>query len=222
MLPERRARPEREAERLVTRTLALDRRPSRPERESRLGLPEARPHVRDGCLRRRAVHGFKSTPAGNPLDSFAATPASPRSTRRPGPGWKRENSFLMCKDSATCCYGFYPTPVPAGRHGELYRATIIGPDVMWQGDALSTYDPPLDRQHADIERELFASRTAFASQSEPLLDAGWSPTPLRAPLRADLKLMAVPRRATVRRTDQEETAPRQPPFGHRLDADIGS
>ena len=107
------------------------------------------------------VHGFKSTPSGNPLDSFGRNLYVDTFNSAYGLGWKRENSFLMHKDSGTFCYGFYPHGSrPAGR-GERYRATIIGPgvtpDVMWQGDALSTYDPTLDRQLADVQRELFAT-----------------------------------------------------------------
>ena len=31
------------------------------------------------------------------------------------------------------------------------------PDVMWQGEALGAYDASIDRQLADVQRELFAS-----------------------------------------------------------------
>ncbi len=107
------------------------------------------------------VHGFKSTPGGNPLDSFGRNLYVDTFNSAYGAGWKRENSFLMHKDSGTFCYGFYPHGARPAGHGERYRATIIGPgvtpDVMWQGDALSAYDPSLDRQLADVQRELFAA-----------------------------------------------------------------
>jgi hypothetical protein len=107
------------------------------------------------------VHGFQSTPSGNPLDSFGRNLYVDTFNSAYGTGWKRENSFLMHKNSGTFCYGFYPHGSRPAGNGERYRATIIGPgvtpDVMWQGDALSTYDPSLDRQLADVQRELFAS-----------------------------------------------------------------
>jgi hypothetical protein len=107
------------------------------------------------------VHGFKSTAGGNPLDSFGRNLYVDTFNSAYGQGWKRENSFLMHKGTGTFCYGFYPHGSRPTGHGELYRATIIGPgvtpDVMWQDSSLGAYDESLDRQLADVERELFAS-----------------------------------------------------------------
>ena len=107
------------------------------------------------------VHGFRSTAGGNPLDTFGRNLYVDTFNSSYGSGWKRENSFLMHKGTGTFCYGFYPH----GRHpigkGERYRATIIGPgvtpDVMWQGNALGAYDPSLDQQLADEQRQTFAA-----------------------------------------------------------------
>ena len=88
------------------------------------------------------MHGFRSTAGGNPLDTFGRNLYVDTFNSAYGPGWKRENSFLMHKGTGTFCYGFYPHGShPIGK-GERYRATIIGPgvtpDVMWQGNALGT------------------------------------------------------------------------------------
>ena len=107
------------------------------------------------------VHGFKSTAGGNPLDSFGRNLYVDTFNSAYGLGWKRENSFLTHRASGTFCYGFYPHGARPAGHGERYRATIIGPgvtpDVMWQGEALGQYDASLDRQLADVQRELYAS-----------------------------------------------------------------
>jgi hypothetical protein len=107
------------------------------------------------------VHGFRSTAGGNPLDTFGRNLYVDTFNSAYGPGWKRENSFLMHKGTGTFCYGFYPHGSrPIGK-GERYRATIIGPgvtpDVMWHADALGAYDASLDQQLADTERETFAA-----------------------------------------------------------------
>ncbi len=105
------------------------------------------------------VHGFRSTPAGNPLDTFGRNLYLDTFDSAYGLGWRRENSFLTHKGTGTFCYGFYPHGARPAGHGERYRATIIGPgvtpDVMWQGTSLGAYDESLDRQLADVQRELY-------------------------------------------------------------------
>ena len=107
------------------------------------------------------VHGFKSTSVGNPLDSFGRNLYVDTFNSAYGAGWKRENSFLMHKGTGTFCYGFYKHGNRPAGHGERYRATIIGPgvapDVMWQGESLGTYDESLDRQMADVQREVYGA-----------------------------------------------------------------
>jgi hypothetical protein len=109
------------------------------------------------------VHGFKSTSVGNPLDAFGRNLYVDTFNSAYGPGWKRENSFLMHKGTGAFCYGFYPHGSHPTGKGERYRATIIGPgvtpDVMWQGKPLGAYDPSVDRQLAERQREVYASDT---------------------------------------------------------------
>jgi hypothetical protein len=108
----------------------------------------------------KPVHGFKSTPAGVPLDTFGRNLYLDTFNSAYGPGWKRENSFLMHKGTGKFCYGFYShgsRPVGAG---ERYRATIIGPgvtpDIYWEADALTTYDKDFDLQQHAFQKEFFA------------------------------------------------------------------
>lgn len=105
------------------------------------------------------VHGFASTSVGNPLDTFGRNLYVDTFNSAYGPGWKRENSFLMHKGTGTFCYGFYPHGKRPAGHGERYRATIIGPgvtpDVMWQGESPGEYDEFLDRELAEKQRATY-------------------------------------------------------------------
>ena len=77
----------------------------------------------------KPVHGFKSTSAGVPLDTFGRNLYLDTFNSAYGKGWRRENSFLTHRGSGKFCYGFYRhggRPVGAGQR---YRATIIGPGV---------------------------------------------------------------------------------------------
>ena len=94
------------------------------------------------------VYGFKSSPGGNPLDSFGRNIYVDTFGSAYGAGWLRENSFLTHSGTGVFCYSFNPHSAhPAGR-GTKYRATVEGPgvtpDVMWQGNAPGTYDKALD------------------------------------------------------------------------------
>lgn len=98
----------------------------------------------------KPVHGFRSTSAGVPLDTFGRNIYLDTFNSKYGQGWKRENSFLSHRPTGVFCYGFYPH----GRHpvgkGERYRASVIGPgvlpDLFWQGDAPGPFDRQLDEQ----------------------------------------------------------------------------
>ena len=106
----------------------------------------------------KAVHGFRSTRVGVPLDSFGRNLYVDTFNSTYGAGWKRENSFLMHKGTGAFCYGFFPH----GRHpvgaGTKYRATIIGPgvtpDIYWEGAAPGAYDAALDKVANDEIRGL--------------------------------------------------------------------
>ena len=107
------------------------------------------------------VYGFRATPSGAPLDRFGRNIYVDTLDSPYGAGWRRENSFLTHGGTGTFCYGFYPHGEhPVGK-GTQYRATAIGPgvtpDVMWQGTALGAYDPALDRQLAEVQREMIGS-----------------------------------------------------------------
>jgi len=99
------------------------------------------------------VFGFRSTPAGNPLDSFGRNIYVDTFNSAYGAGWKRENSFLTHTGTGVFCYSFNPHGShPAGK-GERYRATVEGPgvtpDVMWQGVSPGTYKQALDVEAND-------------------------------------------------------------------------
>ena len=116
---------------------------------TRWGLSRVYDHL-FGYLRYQGkpVHGFRSTPAGVPLDTFGRNIYLDTFNSKYGMGWKRENSFLTHRGSGVFCYGFYPHGKrPVGK-GERYRATVIGPgvtpDLFWQSDAPGAFDPTID------------------------------------------------------------------------------
>ena len=109
----------------------------------------------------KPVFGFKSTPQGNPLDTFGRNLYVDTFNSAYGSGWKRENSFLMHKGTGMFCYGFYSHGSrPVGK-GERYRATIIGPgvtpDVYWEGTPLGPYDKDMDLQLHQEQKSYFSS-----------------------------------------------------------------
>jgi hypothetical protein len=94
------------------------------------------------------VFGFKSTPGGNPLDTFGRNIYVDTYDSAYGTGWKRENSFLTHTHTGAFCYSVNPHGShPAGK-GAQYRATVEGPgvtpDVMWQGASPGPYDKAAD------------------------------------------------------------------------------
>jgi hypothetical protein len=108
----------------------------------------------------KPVHGFKSTSAGVPLDTFGRNLYLDTFNSAYGKGWRRENSFLMHRGSGKFCYGFYRHgPRPEG-DGERYRATIIGPgvtpDIYWEGAALGAYDQAFDLEQHAVQKEFLA------------------------------------------------------------------
>jgi hypothetical protein len=104
------------------------------------------------------VFGYKSTPAGVPLDTFGRNVYLDTFNSTYGAGWKRENSFLTHTNTGAFCYGFFTHGShPVGK-GERYRATVIGPgvtpDAFWQSDALGVYDKSADVLANDEIRSL--------------------------------------------------------------------
>ena len=121
---------------------------------TRWGLARVYDHL-FGYLRYQGkpVHGFRSTPAGVPLDTFGRNIYLDTFNSKYGQGWKRENSFLAHKPTGVFCYGFYPHGKhPIGK-GERYRATVIGPgvtpDLLWQSDAPGPFDAAIDQAAND-------------------------------------------------------------------------
>ena len=104
------------------------------------------------------VYGFKSTRFGNPLDTFGRNLYVDTFNSAYGPGWKRENSFLMHKGTGAFCYGFYPHGRHPAGNGTRYRATIIGPgvtpDAYWESDAPGDYSREFDVTANDEIRAL--------------------------------------------------------------------
>ena len=108
----------------------------------------------------KPVHGFKSTSAGVPLDTFGRNLYVDTFDSAYGKGWKRENSFLMHKGTGKFCYGFYRHGSRPEGDGTRYRATIIGPgvlpDIFWEADALTSYDKDFDLQQHAVQKEFLA------------------------------------------------------------------
>jgi len=104
------------------------------------------------------VFGFKSTAAGNPLDTFGRNIYVDTFGSVYGAGWQRENSFLAHSGTGVFCYSFNPHGSHPTGKGLKYRATVEGPgvtpDVMWQGDAPGAYDKALDLQANDSIAQL--------------------------------------------------------------------
>jgi hypothetical protein len=112
----------------------------------------------------KAVHGYKSTSTGVPLDPYGRNIYLDVLGSTYGKAWVRENSFLAHRPSGTFCYGFYPRPSyydkttrPAG-HGVRYRATAIGPgvapDPYWEHVGLGAYDPTYESDMNRLQDEL--------------------------------------------------------------------
>jgi hypothetical protein len=106
------------------------------------------------------VHGFHSTPAGVPLDTFGRNVYVDTYDSAYGRGWKRENSFLTHGPNGTFCYGFYPHGSHPQGNGSQYRVTIEGPgvtpDVVWQGTAPPPYNATTEAAAQLDERTSFA------------------------------------------------------------------
>lgn len=118
--------------------------------------------------RDQPVHGFRTTPTGEPLDDYGRNLYLDTLDSAYGAGWRRENSFLAQNPTGTFCYGFFPHApyagyprVPTGKrpagNGARYRITVIGPgvtpDVGWEGSGLPAYEPA-NTAHVEYEKEM--------------------------------------------------------------------
>jgi hypothetical protein len=105
------------------------------------------------------VHGFASTPSGEPLDSFGRNLYVDTYDSAYGSGWRRENGFLVHRPTGVFCYGFYRHEGRPSGEGTRYRATVIGPgvtpDVTWEGRPLRPYSRTRDLQLHAEQRDLY-------------------------------------------------------------------
>jgi hypothetical protein len=115
------------------------------------------------------VHGFSTTPTGDPLDRYGRVLYLDTLDSAYGPGWRRENGFVSRNPDGTFCYGFVPHETQTGEtrppgQGRRYRLAVSGPgvtpDIVWEGPGLSDFDPEnkADRAYEDamnaLQREL--------------------------------------------------------------------
>jgi hypothetical protein len=104
------------------------------------------------------VFGFRSTPAGVPLDTYGRNLYLDTYNSAYGGGWLRENSFLAHNPSGTFCYGFYPHGTRPPGTGQRYRLSVIGPgvtpDVVWEGAAPGAYEPTRAESQVSLQRSL--------------------------------------------------------------------
>jgi hypothetical protein len=110
--------------------------------------------------RGRGIHGFASTPAGVPLDSFGRNLYVDTLNSAYGPGWRRENGFLSHVGTGGFCYGFYPHGSRPSGMGQRYRLSVSGPGVLpdasWTGTAPSAYDRAFDLAADQAQVKLLA------------------------------------------------------------------
>ncbi len=125
--------------------------------------------------RGRPVHGFSTTPTGDPLDRYGRVLYLDTLDSAYGPGWRRENGFVSRNPDGTFCYGFVPHTThaaelrPAG-HGRRYRLAVSGPgvtpDVAWEGLGLHDFDPASESDRAH-EAQMNELQQALATGSKP-------------------------------------------------------
>lgn len=114
------------------------------------------------AYRGRAVHGFRHTASGVPLDSYGRNVYLDTYSSAYGTGWKRELSFLLAQPTGAFCHTMYPEAGRPNGKGQAYRATVIGPgvmpDLMWESTAAAASSAERARARgAEPERMVAAS-----------------------------------------------------------------
>jgi hypothetical protein len=115
--------------------------------------------------RGQPVHGFATTPDGQPLDGYGRVLYLDTFDSAYGRGWKRENGFVARRPDGTFCYGFVPHRAPSGElrpaaNGRRYRLSSSGPgvtpDIAWEGAGLHDFRPgdTGDRSHEAAMNQL--------------------------------------------------------------------
>lgn len=133
-----------------------------PQLEVGIGWAYRRFHSLYGryTWRGHGIHGFASTPAGVPLDSFGRNLYLDTLNSAYGSGWRRENGFLSHVGTGGFCYGFYPHGSRPSGMGERYRLSVSGPGVLpdasWTGTPPGTYDHEFDLASDRRQAELLA------------------------------------------------------------------
>jgi hypothetical protein len=121
------------------------------------------------------VHGFSTTPTGDPLDRFGRVLYLDTLDSAYGQGWFRENGFVARRPDGTFCYGFVPHTAHSGErrpagHGRRYRLAVSGPgvtpDVVWEGEGLAAYDPR-NPEHVEHETAMNALQRSLMTRSAP-------------------------------------------------------
>jgi hypothetical protein len=121
------------------------------------------------------VHGFSTTPSGDPLDRYGRVLYLDTLDSAYGKGWYRENGFVARRPDGTFCYGFVPHTSPTGErrpagHGGRYRIAVSGPgvtpDVQWEGPALAPFNAG-DASHVAHENAMNALQRSLMSASAP-------------------------------------------------------
>ena len=106
------------------------------------------------------VHGFGSSPTGNPKDRYSRNVYIDTFDSAYGPGWRRESGILTHRPTGTFCHSFVPQrPFPGypsqamrpAAPGKQYRVTVMGPGVTpvvtWEGPGLGRYDAARDAEY---------------------------------------------------------------------------
>ena len=116
------------------------------------------------------VHGYSTTPAGDPLDEYGRVLYLDTLDSAYGKGWYRENGFVARRPDGTFCYGFVPHTAHTGErrppgNGARYRMSVSGPgvtpDVQWEGAGLPAY--------STADPELVAHETAMNALQRSLM-----------------------------------------------------
>jgi len=133
-----------------------------PQLEVGIGWAYGRFHSLYGryTWRGHGIHGFASTPAGVPLDSFGRNLYLDTLNSAYGHGWRRENGFLSHAETGGFCYGFYPHDSRPSGMGERYRLSVSGPGVLpdasWTGAPPRTYDRAFDLASDQRQAQILA------------------------------------------------------------------
>ena len=122
--------------------------------------------------RGKPVHGYK-TPTRSTSDRNARYVYIDTFNSAYGPGWKRDGAKVTHVPTGGFCYSFapllrpppgYPSIPTVSGKGERHRVTAMGPGVtpiiQWEGSALGSYDPQVDRTYNGLFDAILGSDKA--------------------------------------------------------------